>query len=78
VLSDITDDFSEVRTFSVDGSPAEIATSRLRGRTRTLVSVPLEGSAVYALAGRSVTDLTRPERTVPDLPRGLTDLTFAG
>ena len=78
VLSDITDDFSQVRTFSVDGSPAEIATSRLRGRTRTLVSVPLEGSAVYALAGRSVTDLTRPERTVPDLPRGLTDLTFAG
>ena len=33
---------------------------------------------MYALAGRSVTDLTRPERTVPDLPRGLTDLTFAG
>ncbi|MCY7400925.1 MAG: LpqB family beta-propeller domain-containing protein [Nocardioides sp.] len=81
VLSDFNEDISQVRTFSVDGSPAEIVTggtSRLRGRTRRLVSVPLEGSDVYALAGRSVTDLTRLERTVPDLPRGLTGLTFAG
>jgi len=81
VLSDINADLSQVRTFSVDGSPAEIVTggtSRLRGRTRSLVSVPLEGSDVYALAGRSVTDLTRLERTVADLPRELTGLTFAG
>ena len=81
VLSDIRDDFSQVRTVSVDGSPAEVTTagtSRLRGRFRTLVSVPLEGSEVYALAGRSITDLTHPERALTDLPRGLTDLTFAG
>lgn len=81
VLSAINDEISQVRTFSVDGSPAEIVTggtSRLRGRTRTLVSMPLEGSEVYALAGRRVIDLTRLERTLPDLPRGLTDLTFAG
>lgn len=81
VLSDINDEISQVRTVSVDGSPAEVVTggtSRLRGGTRRLVSVPLEGSEVYALAGRSVTDLTRLERAVPDLPPGLTDLTFAG
>jgi len=81
VLSDITENLSGIRTVSVDGSPGEIATggtSRLRGRHRLLVSAPLEGSDVYALAGRSVSDLTRPERTVADLPRGLTALTFAG
>lgn len=81
VLSDITDDLSQVRTVSVDGSPGEISTggaSRLRGRIRVLVSSPLEGSEVYALGGRRVTDLTRPERPLTDLPRGTTSLTFAG
>ncbi len=81
VLSDITDDFSQVRTLSVDGSPGEIATggtSRLRGRVRVLVSAPVEGSEVFALAGRTVISLTRPERAVPDLPPGLTSLTYPG
>ncbi len=81
VLTDITGDFSQVRTLSVDGSPGEIVTegtSRLRGRFRTLVSSPLEGSEVLALAGRTVTDLSRPERTLADLPRGFSALTFAG
>lgn len=80
VLS-ITDDFSQVRTLSVDGAPGETSlggTIRLRGRTRRLVSSPLELSEVYGVAGRTVVDLTRPERTVPDLPRGLASLTYPG
>ena len=80
VLS-VADDFSQVRTLSVDGAPGEIATggtTRLRFRTRTLVSAPIEGSDVYALAGRTVIDLTHPERSVPDLARGITGLTFVG
>lgn len=80
VLSDINDDLSQVRTISVDGSPGGISTSgttSLRGRVRTLVSTPADGE-VYALAGREVTSLTRPERVVPDLPPGLTSLTYVG
>lgn len=73
-----TDDFSQVRTLSVDGSPGEITTgTRLRGRSRILVSAPVE-SEVFALAGRIVRSLTRQERTVPPLPRGLTSVTYTG
>ena len=75
-----TDDFSQVRTLSVDGSPGEITTggtTRTRGRSRILVSAPVD-SEVFALAGRTVRSLTRPERTVPPLPPGLTSVTYAG
>ncbi len=80
VLS-VVGDYSQVRTVSVDGTPGDIATgdtTRLRGPTRRLVSTPVEGLEVYALAGRAVFSLTRPERTVPDLPRGLSSLTYVG
>lgn len=83
VLSDITTG-SLVRTVSVDGAPGEITTtgtSRPRGPNRVLVSSPVDrpvSTEVYALAGRAVTSLTRPERTVPDLPEGLTSLTYVG
>ncbi len=79
VLSDIND-LSQVRTLSVDGSPGVIATdgtTRLRGRIRILLSSPVD-SEVFALAGRTVRSLTRPERAVPDLPQGLTSLTYTG
>jgi hypothetical protein len=81
VLRDLTEDLSEVRTVSVDGSPGEIAsggTVRLRGPTRRLVSTPVDLLEVYALAGRAVSSLTRLERAVPDLPQGITSLTYVG
>lgn len=81
VLGDITDDFSQVRTLSVDGAPGLIATggtTRLRGRFRVLVSAPVDDPEVYALGGREVSDLSRPERTVPDLAPGVTSVTYAG
>lgn len=81
VLNDLTDESSQVRTLSVDGAPGELSsngTIRLRGRTRVLVSSPVDLSEVYGLAGRTVVDLTRLDRPVPDLPRGLTSLTYAG
>lgn len=79
VLSD-TEELSEVRTLSVDGSPGEVTTggtTRLRGPIRTLVSAPVDAEA-FAVAGRVVKSLTRPERAVPDLPPRLTSLTYVG
>jgi hypothetical protein len=82
VLSDITDDLAQIRTVSVDGGPGEVATegaTRLRGRNRRLVMMPMEGSEAFAIAGRrQVTDVTTPERSVGPLPEGLTALTYAG
>lgn len=81
VLSDLNEDLSQVRTISVDGAPGEIATrgtTLLRGPTRRLVSTPVDGLAVYALAGRAVSSLTRLDRSVPDLPQGITSLTYVG
>jgi hypothetical protein len=80
VLREINDDFSQVRTLSVDGSPGEIATggtTSLRGRIRVLVASPVDND-VFALAGRTVYSLNSPERAVPPLPPRLTSLTYVG
>ena len=53
VLTDITDDLSQVETISVDGSPGDLAiegASRLRGGDPQLVSSPVEGAEVFAVA----------------------------
>jgi hypothetical protein len=42
------------------------------------VSSPVDLVEAYAVAGRAVFALTRPERSVPDLPPGLTSLTYVG
>lgn len=79
VLTDIAGG-SQVRTLSVDGAPGDITTtgtSRVRGPNRVLVSSPDDGEA-YVVAGRAISSLTRPERPVPDLPEGLTSLTYVG
>jgi hypothetical protein len=81
VLSDASNGFSQVRTFSVDGAPGEIVTGGLtflRGRIRSLVSAPVEGSDVFALGNGLVVNLTSPDRLVPALPEGLTSLTYVG
>ncbi|HYQ33955.1 MAG TPA: LpqB family beta-propeller domain-containing protein, partial [Lapillicoccus sp.] len=81
VLRAFTDDLSLVRTFSVDGSPGEIVVNgltRLRGRVRTLVSAPVDGSEVLALGRGTVASLTRPDRIVPTMPEGLSALTYVG
>lgn len=81
VLSDITDVLSQVRTVSADGAPGEISTGGttvLRGANRLLVSSPVDAAEVYAVAGRAVSSLTRPERSLADLPAGLRSVTYAG
>ena len=81
VLSDINDELAQIRTVSVDGAPGEVATegsTTLRGRIRRLVMAPLDGSEVFAVGGRLLTDVTTPERDLGVLPEGLTSLTYAG
>lgn len=81
VLSDITDDLSQVRTVSVDGAPGEIVGSgsgRVRGAFRSLVGSPVEGAEVYAVAGDEIIDLTAPTRPLGALPSELTSLTYVG
>lgn len=81
VLSDITDDLSQVRTVSADGAPGEVLTSgsvRVRGAFRSLVGSPVEGAEVFAVAGEEVIDLTAPTRPLGALPSGLTSLTYVG
>ncbi|HEV2798806.1 MAG TPA: LpqB family beta-propeller domain-containing protein [Nocardioides sp.] len=83
VLRTFTDDLSLVRTVSVDGSPGTVETETggstiVRGRMRALVSAPVEGSEVFALAPGAIASVTRPERTVPSLPEGFSGLTYVG
>ena len=83
VLRDIiTEGLSQVRTVSVDGAPGEISTggtTTLRGRIRTLVVHPGgPRRGLRAWPGARCSHLTRPERSVPDLPPGLTSLTYVG
>ncbi|RYC11312.1 LpqB family beta-propeller domain-containing protein [Nocardioides zhouii] len=81
VLSNASNGYSQVRTFSVDGAPGEIVTGGLtflRGRFRSLVSAPVEGSDVFALGNGLVQNLTNPDRLVPALPEGLASLTYVG
>ena len=82
VLS-ISGELSEVRTVSVDGAPGEIATegsTRSRGRASLLVSSPLppDTASAYTVSGRSIADLTIPERSLPEVPPGMTRLRYAG
>lgn len=81
VLGDINDELVQIRTVSVDGAPGEVATegsTTLRGRIRRLVMAPLDGSEVFAVGGRQLTDVTTPERDLGVLPEGLASLTYAG
>lgn len=81
VLSDIQEDLAQVETISVDGSPGDLVfegASRLRGGTRELVSSPVRGAEVFAVARQAVSDLTVPERPIGPLPEGLSSLTYVG
>lgn len=81
VLTDTTDQLSQVTTISVDGSPGELSplgTSSVRGGTRELISTPVEGAEVFALARDAVSDLTAPERPLDAPVEGLSSLTYVG
>lgn len=81
VVTDITDDLSQVSTISADGSPGDPGiegTSKLRGASPQLVSSPVQGAEVFAVARDSVSDLMAPERLIDPLPDQLTSLTYVG
>ena len=75
------EDLSQVETISVDGSPGELVLegpSRLRGGPGELVSSPVEGAEVFALARKAVSDLMAPERPMGPPPEGISSLTYVG
>lgn len=81
VLSEITDDLSEVRTVAVDGAPADLGAAgatRIRGRGFELVSSPVEGESVYVIGSDGVTDVTDPLRQVPGLDPGIGWIGYVG
>lgn len=81
VLTVNSQELSRVETVSVDGAPGDLGiqgVSRLRGGARQLVSSPVEGVEVFAVARQSVSELTAPERPLDPLPEGLVSLTYVG
>ena len=65
----------------MDGSPGDLGIegpSQLRGGTRQLVSSPVNGAEVFAVAHQAISDLTAPERPIGPLPEGLSSLTYVG
>jgi len=81
LVTDLTDDRSQVETISVDGSPGALAfegSTQLAGRTRELVSSPVELAAVYALARDAVSDLSAPDRPLSPPTEGISSLTYVG
>ena len=81
LVTDLTEDRSQVETISVDGSPGALAfegSTQLAGRTRELVSSPVELAEVYALARDAVSDLSAPERPLSPPPEGISSLTYVG
>ena len=82
VLSDITDDLSQVRTVSVDGAPGEIVDVRLRPRAGRLPAAwwahRSRARRCTPSPARTVIDLTAPTRPLGALPSGLTSLTYVG
>jgi hypothetical protein len=73
VLSVLTDQLSQVRTVSVDGSPPGLdqLSTTLRGRVEGLAGSPDESESLYAVAGTSLLDLSNAYRG--SIPRDRSD-----
>lgn len=82
VVDLLTNELSEVRTLSVDGSPwsreARSSTELLREKVRRLVSSPTGAQSVYVVTRTGVVDLSSPDRTASGVDRDITALTYVG
>lgn len=82
VVDLLTNELSEVRTLSVDGSPwsreARSSTELLREKVRRLVSSPTGAQSVYVVTRTGVVDLSSPDRTASGVDPDITALTYVG
>jgi hypothetical protein len=82
MVSALTDELSEVRTFSVDGSPAtqsgDVPTELIREDVVRLVSSPLPERSSWAVAADGTVIQLAPERDVPPPLVGIRSLTYVG
>jgi hypothetical protein len=75
-----TDSLVQLRTASIDGSPASegIPTTTVEGGLRALAGSPVPDQALYGLTGRALVDLSSADRRVVRLADGTSALTYVG
>jgi len=80
VLHALTDELSQVRTISVDGSPPGLdsLSTTLRGRVGALVGSPVADQNLYAVSRRSLIDLSNSERGDETRDPRVSMLTYVG
>ena len=80
VLSVLTDELSQVRTVSVDGSPPGLdqLSTTLRGRVEGLAGSPDESESLYAVTGATLLDLSNAYRGGIPHDRSDTSLGYVG
>ena len=82
MVSALTDELSEVRTFSVDGSPStqsgDVPTELIREDIVRLASSPLPERSTWAVAADGTVIQLAPERDVPPPVVGIRALTYVG
>ena len=80
VLHSLTDELSQVRTISVDGSPPGLdsLSTTLRGRVGALVGSPVPDQSLYAVSRQSLIDLSNSERGDETRDPRVSMLTYVG
>ncbi len=80
VLHVLTDELSQVRTISVDGSPPGVSSlsTTLRGRVLSLAGSPVEDESLYAVTRTSLLDLSNADRGNTTLDPAIRKLTYVG
>jgi hypothetical protein len=80
VLHGLTDELSQVRTISVDGSPPGLdsLSTTLRGRVGALVGSPVADQSLYAVTRSSLIDLSNSERGDETRDPRVTMLAYVG
>jgi hypothetical protein len=80
VLHVLTDELSQVRTISVDGSPPGLdsLSTTLRGRILALASSPVDSESLYAVTRSSLIDLSKSDRGIVTVDPEVSMLDYVG
>ena len=80
VLHVLTNELSQVRTISVDGSPPGLdsLSTTLRGQVRSLAGSPVPGQSLYAVTRSALLNLSNADRGNTEIDPALRGLTYVG